>query len=89
MGLLIAWIDNRPNRDDTGILAALIFITSAFFGYIYPKKAWVWALTFSIWIPLWGIISAQNYESLLALIPGFLGAYIGAMFSKIFSRRYN
>lgn len=87
VGLLISWIDNRPNWDDTGILAGMIFIASAFLGYIYPKRAWVWALTLSAWIPLYGIASSQNYETLLALLPGFLGAYLGAMFSKIFARR--
>ena len=77
MGLIVAWIDSRPNWDDTGISAILIFSIALIFGYLASQKPWIIALAVSIWIPLFSIISSPNYGGLLALIPGFIGAYIG------------
>ena len=76
-GLAIAWIDARPNWDDTGISVLMIFVTATIFGYFTSQKPWQTALTISIWIPLYGIASTQNWGSLLAFIPGFAGAYLG------------
>jgi len=83
-GLLIGWIDSSPNWDDTGITAAAIFIIAASFGFIIPKRAWVWALAVSIWVPLFNIILHHNFTAFLALIISFIGAYLGSFFRKIF-----
>ncbi|MEI7828271.1 MAG: hypothetical protein WCI31_00805 [Prolixibacteraceae bacterium] len=52
VGLFLAWMDSRPGWDDSGITAGLIVLSAALFGYLYPVRPWVWALTVSIWIPL-------------------------------------
>jgi hypothetical protein len=44
---------------------------------------WLWALAVGAWIPLWGIISMQNYGALLALIIAFVGAYAGVLARKV------
>ena len=77
-GMLIGWIDSRPNWDDTGITVALVFGASAFFGFINPKHPWLWALLIGICIPLWNIILSNNYESFMAVFVAFIGAYIGS-----------
>lgn len=77
IGMAIAWVDSRPSWDDTGITAGTIFIACALFGAISPKQAWQWALAVGIWIPLYGILHS-NYGAIIALIPAFLGAYLGA-----------
>jgi uncharacterized membrane protein len=82
LGLLIAWIDSRPTWDDTGVTAAMILVVAAIIGYIYPKQPVIWALTVSAWIPMWGIIHTNNYTSLLALLFGFVGAFLGYFISK-------
>ena len=76
-GLLIAWIDSRPNWDDTGISVLMVLVTATAFGYFTLKRPWLTALAVGIWIPLYAILSTQNFGSLLALIPGFAGAYFG------------
>jgi lipid-A-disaccharide synthase-like uncharacterized protein len=87
MGLIIAWIDSRPKWDDTGISAVLIFTCAFIFGYLSSKRPWIVALAVSIWIPLSSILFTHNYGGLLALIPGFIGAYIGFFIAiKIFNR---
>ena len=83
-GLLLGWIDSRPNWDDTGITAGMIFITTLLSGLVIPKRAWLWAVLVSIWIPLAGILLTKNYSSALALLFGFAGAYCGVLFNKLF-----
>ena len=81
-GLTIAWIDSRPNWDDTGISVLMIIVAATLFGYLSSQKPWLTALTVSIWIPLFGIFLSHNFGSLLALIPGFAGAYLGYFFKN-------
>ena len=76
-GLAIDWFDSLPNWDDTGITVFLVLIAGALWGYLTPSKPWLIALAVSIWIPLTGIIITSNYGTLIAFIPGFVGAYIG------------
>lgn len=77
-GLFLAWMDSRPGWDDTGITASLIVLTSAFFGYLYPSRPWIWALTVSSWIPLHAIILTGDFKMLLVCLFGFAGSYLGA-----------
>ena len=44
IGLLIAYVDSRPNWDDTGITALALFACCAVFGALEPKRCWLWAL---------------------------------------------
>lgn len=76
-GLAIAWIDSRPNWDDTGISVMMVLLASTLFGYISPQKPWLTALAVSVWISLASIAISNNFGALIALIPGFIGAYFG------------
>lgn len=82
-GLGIAWFDSRPNWDDTGISFVLILIVAFVFGLTTHSKTWLIALSICIWIPVFSLISNFNFESLLALIPGFAGAFAGFLIRKI------
>ncbi len=75
-GLGIAWVDSRPNWDDTGIAAGAILLCGIFFGYLAGRKPWLIALAVSIWTPVSGILFSQNFGSLIALIPGFLDFWV-------------
>lgn len=86
LGILIAWVDSRPNWDDTGITAMAILATTGIISYINPSKPLLWALTISAWIPFWGIINTQNYSSLLAIVFGLIGAYAGVFIRKIIAK---
>jgi hypothetical protein len=78
-GLVIAWLDSREGWDDTGISAGLLLLTCGIFTAVRPAYPWLWALAVGAWIPIVGIISSQNYGSLLALAVAFLGAYTAAL----------
>jgi hypothetical protein len=82
-GLLIAYVDSRPNWDDTGLVASAIVAGCGLLGLAEPRYPWLWALAVGVWIPAFGIVQFHNYGSLLALAFAFAGAYSGAAFRKI------
>lgn len=77
LGALITWFDSRPNNDDTGVTAGILFLAAAAFGYFAPRRPWLWALLLAGGIPLLGIARSGNYGSLLALVVALVGAYGG------------
>jgi hypothetical protein len=77
LGLLIAYVDSRPNCDDTGITAGAVLLTCGVLGALGPERPWLWALAVGIWLPAYEIASSRTYGSLLALIFAFAGAYAG------------
>ncbi len=79
VGLGIAWVDSRPTWDDTGITAGVVLLATAAFGFVAPRRPWVWALAIGGMIPLLGILSSGNVASLLALAIALVGAYGGAL----------
>lgn len=81
-GLFLLWMDSGPGWDDTGITTGLIVITSALFGFLQPERPWIWALTVSIWIPLYAVFVAGDYMIFLVTLFGFAGAYLGAAVKK-------
>ena len=89
LGMTIAWIDSRPNWDDAGISVFMVLLAGLLCGYLASQKPWVIALAVSLWIPLFSIISTQNYGAFLALIPGFIGAYAGWLVKKLIVMRSN
>lgn len=71
--------------------ALLIIIFSCFLGFLQPKNAWLTALIIGSSIlaahlisPYWGLypdypVEPGLWATSIALIPAFIGAYIGAM----------
>ena len=86
LGLLITYVDTRPNWDDTGLSALAIFLSCGLLGVMGPARPWIWALAVGSWIPVFGIILKHNFGSLLALLIAFAGAYTGMVFRKIIAR---
>jgi hypothetical protein len=83
VGSLIAYVDSRPNWDDTGITAAAIFVTCGLLTLASPSRPWLWGLAVGIWIPVLGIAMTRNYGTLLALLFAFAGAYAGMACRKL------
>jgi hypothetical protein len=82
-GLLTAYIDSRPNWDDTGMVALAMVGGCALLSLAEPRYPWLWALAVGVWIPAFGIVQSHNYGSLLALAFAVAGAYSGTAFRKI------
>jgi hypothetical protein len=78
-GSVIAYVDSRPNWDDTGITAMAILLTSGAFAFAAPNRWWLWAIAVGLWIPLVQIAQTQNYGSLLTLLVALVGAVLGML----------
>ncbi len=86
LGLLIAYVDSRPNWDDTGITVLALLMTTGVLGAIGPERPWLWAIAVGAWVPAFDIASARNFGSLLALVFAFAGAYAGMGLRKAIGR---
>jgi len=83
VGVSFAYVDSRPNWDETGITAVVVFTASFLFAAFDPVRPWLWALCVGVWIPLVGIIFSHSFGSFLALVFTFGGAYSGMAFRRI------
>jgi hypothetical protein len=86
LGLLIAYVDSRPNWDDTGITALALLLSCGVLGALGPERPWLWALAVGAWIPAHEIASSRNFGSLLVFVFAFAGAYTGMGVRKGFER---
>lgn len=77
-GGLIAYVDGSPGWDDTGVTAGALFLAAAAFGWLDPRRPWLWAAAVGLWIPLLGILRDGNYGALIAPAFALAGAYLGA-----------
>jgi HAAS domain-containing protein len=77
VGLFSAYVDSRPNWDDTGILAGGLLIVSGLLTLLGHRKPWLIALAVGIWIPLHDIYLSHDFSLLLVLLFPLVGAYGG------------
>ncbi|HTP14178.1 MAG TPA: hypothetical protein VMM37_11145 [Bacteroidota bacterium] len=82
-GLILAWIDTRPNWDDTGIEVGIILCSSFCFGFAQPRFAWLWAVLVGIWIPVINVFVQHDFMSCVILFISFIGAYAGVLIQKV------
>jgi hypothetical protein len=82
-GFVIAYIDSRPNWDDTGVTAGAIFLVAAVFGAMRPRAFWFGGL--AIGLPVWvmNVIVRNNYGAILAVIVALIGAVVGAVIGEL------
>jgi hypothetical protein len=78
-GVIIAFVDSRPTWDDTGITVFGLLAVSGLLGMLGPKRPWLWALLLGVWMPLYYILTKNNFSMLITLIFPFMGAYAGML----------
>ncbi len=91
-GLFAGAIDFNATEPQPAALLVLIF--AGIVGLIQPRAAWRWAIIVALGLPLAHLILRQlgwqprnapepgEYATLIALIPGFMGAYSGVLIRK-------
>ncbi|MGH7682617.1 MAG: permease prefix domain 1-containing protein [Candidatus Eiseniibacteriota bacterium] len=84
MGLTIAYIDSRPNWDDTGVTAFALLASAGLLGFIAPRRPWLWGTAVGIWTMGAAVAGAPHsgfaaMAFILILAFPLLGAYGGAM----------
>jgi hypothetical protein len=82
-GLAIAWVDTRPNWDDTGITAGLLLISAAAAGQVGAPWWLAGALAVA---PLLIAELGGNKGVLLAVPIAFVGAFAGAFLHRLMRR---
>jgi len=76
-GLFLAYLDARPNWDDTGILAGGLLLSSGLLTLLGYRRPWLMALAVGIWIPTHDIYLSHDWRMLLVLLFPLVGAYAG------------
>ena len=92
----IGYLDTHTKTDDNLPMVLIIVTVTFLFGVIQPKYAWHWALIIGLGIPAAHLIGrAFGYSppfpvepnvliTLIALIPAFIGAYLGFLARLLF-----
>jgi hypothetical protein len=91
LGIVTAIIDTHSNEVSFSILLLLAF--GFFLGFTHPSKPMRTALLLGAWVPCATVIStvvlhkpslfwAEGIGSFVALVPSFLGAYLGVLVRK-------
>jgi hypothetical protein len=76
-GIFIAYVDTRPNWDDTGVTAGLLLLSAGLLTLLGYRKPWLMALAVGIWLPLYYIYRLQDWAMLIVLVLPLIGAYAG------------
>lgn len=76
-GLFSAYVDSRPNWDDTGILVGGLLLVSGLLTLLGHRRPWLIGLAVGIWIPVFEIFKTHDLMMLVVLLIPFLGAYGG------------
>ena len=77
VGLFSAWVDSRPNWDDTGILVIGLLLVSSLLTLLGGRRPWLIALAVGLWIPLHDIYLSHDPRMLVVLLIPLVGAYAG------------
>src|SRR5262249_39786487 len=85
-GLMGALVGSRPHFRDTRVIVGRPPPGSGVCGLMAPRRVWLWALGFGIWLPLYGVLVEHNYSMIIVLAFPFIGAYSGLAVNKLISR---
>jgi len=82
VGLLITYLDSRPNWDDAGITAFSLLLSAAILGLFVERRAWLYGLAIGVWIPVIQIFETHDFKLVLVLIFPIAGVYAGWVSAK-------
>lgn len=87
-GITISLLDMHATEVQGTVL--LILVASGLLGFVLPGRAWLWAITIALCLPLVYLsaslfgypshnVEPNVFATVIALIPAFLGAYGGVL----------
>ena len=76
-GVAIAYVDSRPQWDDTGVTAGTIFLLCAVLAFFSPGRWWIWMLAVGLWVPVLALLQTGNCAAFLALLVAGMGSLLG------------
>jgi hypothetical protein len=86
VGLLIGYVDTRPNWDDAGITALGVLVTCGVLAAVSPKQWWLWAICVGGCVVGANLIVARNLGVLLVFMPALVGAASGMVVGRLWNR---
>jgi hypothetical protein len=87
-GIFAWWVDSRNDEPQAAVL--VILMVTFLLGMAAPQRAWLWAIILGSCIPLGYLLTRTMgylpatplepgwYAAFIALIPAFIGTYLGA-----------
>lgn len=91
----IGYLDTHTKTDDNLPMVLILLTVTFLFGVIHPKSAWQWALIIGLGVPASHLIGRLvGYRppypvepnvliTFIALIPAFIGAYLGVLMRSL------
>ena len=91
----VGYVDTHARTDDNLPVVVLLLVLTFLFGVAWPKQAWLWALIVGLGVPaahLLGLLVGHRppypvepnvLATFLALVPAFVGAYLGVLARSI------
>ena len=95
-GLFAGWVDMNNNEVQAAVLVVLVVAGIA--GLIRPRGAWRWGLIAGVGVPAAYVLASVFHvhyllwpqpnisAALIAIIPGMIGAYSGALVRKFWTK---
>jgi len=77
LGVAIAFVDNSPGWDSTGITAGALALGAGTAAYLGRNRPWLWALLIGLPTPILEIASSGATGSVLGLGFAAVGAAVG------------
>lgn len=99
LGSIVGLIDMQAKEVQLPALLVLVF--AGIPGYLHPRRAWLWAITIGASILLVHLLAGlfgytapyavepNVFATLIALIPAFIGAYMGVLLRGITTPSHN
>jgi hypothetical protein len=85
-GLTLAVVDSMPRWDDSGILAAGLFLSAGVISLAGFRRPWLLALAVGSWMTAHDMLRSQDPRMLVLLVFPLAGAYGGALTRRAVSR---
>lgn len=89
-GMFAGWVDLKVG--DLLLTALLVLVPCMLLGVMRPERPWRWVAMVGVFVPIAELLGflvltekpyrAQIYESFLAFMPGFAGAYGGSLMRR-------
>lgn len=79
IGAGVAYVDSRPNWDDTGITAGVVILAAGLLSVIRPRTWWLSGLLVGAPIPIANYALHRNLSAIVALVIAMIAAAFGAL----------
>jgi hypothetical protein len=85
-GLLIGWLDTRPQWDDTGITVVAVLLVSLLLGAATPSRPWFHGLVFGVTLAMIELGAGSIPGTVVTLLLALAGSLLGGVVRRALIR---